>query len=283
MRSSQERGPWYLLTGLLIGIVLGVLYTRYFQPVEYIDTSPALLRQDFKDQYRFLIAAAFSANGDLVRAKARLGLLKDPDVFRALSEQAQRTLAQNGSSIEARALGLLAIALGQAPPGPVLAVTQAAQPPTSAPSLATPADLNASIPTEPGGSASTPETLAASTPPAESTASPAGPFTLLNKEEICDLSLSEPLLQIQITDKLEQPVAGVLIIATWTGGEERFYTGLKPEQGPGYADYTIDPAIVYTLQVGENSQPVTDLEAADCQNAAGEHYWGAWLLTFVQP
>ena len=146
MRSSEERGPWYLLTGLIIGIVIGVLYTRYLQPVEYIDTSPALLRQDFKDQYRFLIAAAYSANGDLVRAKARLGLLKDPDVFRALSEQAQRTLAEDGSSLEARSLGLLAIALGQAPPGPVLAVTQAAQTPTSAPSLATPADLNAAIP-----------------------------------------------------------------------------------------------------------------------------------------
>ena len=146
MRHSEERGPWYLLTGLIIGIVLGVLYTRYIQPVEYIDTSPALLRQDFKDQYRLLIAAAYSANGDLVRGKARLELLKDSNVFRALSEQAQRTLAENGSANDARSLGLLAIALGQAPPGPALSVTQPAQTATSAPSLATPADLNASSP-----------------------------------------------------------------------------------------------------------------------------------------
>ena len=277
MRSSEERGPWYLLTGLIIGIVIGVLYTRYLQPVEYIDTSPALLRQDFKDQYRFLIAAAYSANGDLVRAKARLGLLKDPDVFRALSEQAQRTLAEDGSSLEARSLGLLAIALGQAPPGPVLAVTQAAQTPTSAPSLATPADLNAALPATSESLLSTPEASP------ESAASAVGPYTLLSQEKICDQSLPEPLLQIQITDKLEQPVAGVLVIVTWLGGEERFYTGLKPEQGLGYADYTIDPVIVYSLQIGENGAPVTDLSAAECENAAGDRFWGAWLLSFVQP
>ena len=186
MRRYEERGPWYLLTGLIIGIILGVLYTRYLQPVEYIDTSPALLRQDFKDQYRLLIAVAYSANGDLVRAKARLELLKDPDVFRALSEQAQHSLAENGSSIEARSLGLLAIALGQAPPGPALAVTQAAQTPTSAPSLATPADLNASSPAASGNS-----DLATPAPP-ESPASPEGPFTLLNQEKSCDQNLLCP-------------------------------------------------------------------------------------------
>ena len=283
MRSSEERGPWYLLTGLIIGIVIGVLYTRYLQPVEYIDTSPALLRQDFKDQYRFLIAAAYSANGDLVRAKARLGLLKDPDVFRALSEQAQRTLAEDGSSLEARSLGLLAIALGQAPPGPVLAVTQAAQTPTSAPSLATPADLNAALPATSESLLSTPEASPVSVASAVSAASAMGPYTLLSQEKICDQSLPEPLLQIQITDKLEQPVAGVLVIVTWLGGEERFYTGLKPEQGLGYADYTIDPVIVYSLQIGENGAPVTDLSAAECENAAGDRFWGAWLLSFVQP
>lgn len=277
MRSSAERGPWYLLTGLIIGIILGVLYTRYFQPVEYIDTSPALLRQDFKDRYRILIAAAYTANGDLVRAKARLELLKDPDVFRALSEQAQRNLAENGSPIEARSLGLLAIALGQAPPGPALAVTQAAQTPTSAPSLATPADLNAPAPAGSDNSALN------TTTPIQNPPSPAGPFTLLNKEKKCDQNLPSPLIQIQVTDKSDLPVSGVLVIVTWTGGEERFYTGLKPEQGLGYADYTLDPALVYSLQVGEGGEPVPDLTAVECESAAGDRFWGAWLLTFVQP
>jgi hypothetical protein len=277
MRSSEERGPWYLLTGLIMGIVLGVLYTRYLQPVEYIDTSPALLRQDFKDQYRLLIAAAYSANGDLVRAKARLELLKDTDVFRALSEQAQRTLAENGSSNDARSLGLLAIALGQAPPGPALSVTQPAQTPTSAPSLATPADLDASTPA--ASENSTPTTPL----PPERPVSPTGPFTLLSQEKKCEQNLPAPLIQVQVIDQSNQPVSGALVIISWTGGEERFYTGLKPEQGLGYADYTLDPALVYSLQVGEGSQPVADLAVAACKDASGNPFWGAWWLTFVQP
>jgi hypothetical protein len=277
MKSSEERGHWYLLTGLIIGIVLGVLYTRTVQPVEYIDTSPALLRRDFKDQYRVLIAAAYTANGDLVRAKARLELLKDPDIFRALSEQAQRDLAENGSSSKARSLGLLAIALGQAPPGPALAVTQAAHTPTSAPSLATPAELNATSP------ATSENSALATTIPSENPPSPEGPFTLLSKEEKCDQNLPAPLIQILVTNKSDQPVSGVPIIVTWPGGEERFYTGLKPEQGLGYADYTLDPAIVYTLQVGDGSEPVVDLSAAECDGTGGDRYWGAWWLTFVQP
>jgi hypothetical protein len=277
MRSSEQRGPWYLLTGLIIGIVIGVLYTRYIQPIEYIDTSPALLRSDFKDQYRILIATAYIANGDLVRATARLKLLKDPDIFRALSEQAQRTLAENGSSIDARSLGLLAIALGQAPPGPALAVTQAAQTPTSAPSIATPADLNAPSP------AASDTTALTITVPIESPAPPEGPYTLVTKEKICDQNLPAPLLQIRVSNKSDQPVSGALLIITWPGGEDRFFTGLKPEQGLGYADYTLDPAMVYALQVGEGGEPVADLSAAECESTGADRVWGAWLFTFVQP
>lgn len=129
--NKDERGSWYLLTGLIIGIVLGMLYTRILQPVTYVDTTPASLSNEYKNQYRVLIAAAFISNGDLVRARARLELLNDPDVFRALTEQAQQTLAQNGSSAEARALGLLAIALGQTAPGTGHTATQAAPNPIS--------------------------------------------------------------------------------------------------------------------------------------------------------
>jgi hypothetical protein len=112
----ERRGPWYLLTGLVIGAVIGLGYSWLVQPVEYTNTSPASLREDFKDQYRALIASAYAANGDLVRARARLNLLGDADVYDRLAEQAQRTLADGSAPFEARALGLLAVALEQ-PPG----------------------------------------------------------------------------------------------------------------------------------------------------------------------
>ena len=110
---EENRGAWYLLTGVVLGLVLGLVII-WLRPVEYVDTSPSSLRADFKDRYRALIAAAYLSDGDVVRARARLELLGDTDAFRALAEQAQRTLAEGNSPQESRALGLLAVALNPA-------------------------------------------------------------------------------------------------------------------------------------------------------------------------
>ena len=85
----ERRGHWYLLTGLAIGAIIGLLYSWLVQPVQYTNTTPASLRSEFKDQYRALIAAAYVANGDLVRAKARLELLKDENVAEVLAGMAK--------------------------------------------------------------------------------------------------------------------------------------------------------------------------------------------------
>ena len=35
---DEERGHWYLLTGLILGFVLGLLYAWLVQPVKFVDT-----------------------------------------------------------------------------------------------------------------------------------------------------------------------------------------------------------------------------------------------------
>jgi hypothetical protein len=315
--NGERRGPWYLLTGLAIGVALGLLYAWVFQPVQYTDTVPASLRADFKDQYRALIAAAYLGNGDLLRARARLELLKDENMFRALSEQAQRTLAQQGPDADARALGLLAIALGQAPPGPAIAITQQrltplAQPTrtesallpsaTTAPEAAQPTGISIAPtqeqPTQPATSAipaspavaSATQTGAPSPIPTDTlqptlsfTATPGGPFLLLSQEKLCETPLAAPLVQIQALDRFNNPVAGVPVIVTWAGGEDRFFTGLKPEKGQGYADFAPASGTLYTLRLGENGEVVNNLAGLMCTPTSGAPYWGAWLLKFVQP
>ena len=325
--NGEKRGPWYLLTGLVLGIALGLIYAWVFQPVRYVDTTPESLRPDFKDQYRALIAAAYLGNGDLVRARARLELLKDEDMFRVISEQAQRTLAQQGSDADARALGLLAIALGQAPPGPAVAITQqrltplaqptqteevrqpsdtpmpgaiqltttsaalAIEPPTQPanvePTIAPSADLSTadSLATVSPNGVETSTSLQIDTPvPSPAfTATPGGPFVLLSQEKLCDQQLDVPQLQIEALDRFNRPVPGVLVIVAWPGGEERFFTGLKPEKGQGYADFTLTPGTLYNLRLGENGERVTDLAGLMCTPTSSAPYWGAWLLKFVQP
>jgi hypothetical protein len=326
--SGDERGPWYLLTGLVLGILIGLAYAWTVQPVRYTDTTPSSLRQDFKDQYRALIAAAFLGNGDVVRARARLELLKDEDMYRALTEQAQRTLAENGSDSQARALGLLAIALGKEPPGPGGAVTQAERGPTAGPTQPRPTSpvFDTAAPRETAEAPPTAEPTDTPLPPTESlpgptdtaeaalptatnteapaaalqteapaptssltpaadppTATPDGPFVLLSQEKVCDKPLGAPLFQIEALDRFNQPLAGALVIVTWTGGQERFFTGLKPEMGPGYADFRPSEGILYTVRLGENGVPVAGLAAVMCSQGGGAPVWGAWSLKFVQP
>jgi hypothetical protein len=106
---------------------------------------------------------------------------------------------------------------------------------------------------------------------------------LLSQEKLCETPLTAPLVQIEALDRFNNPVAGVLVIVTWAGGEDRFLTGLKPEKGPGYADFAPMPGTLYTLRLGENGEAVTDLAGLMCTPTSGAPYWGAWLLKFVQP
>ena len=113
---EENRGNLYLVTGIVIGLALGLLFSWVIQPVQYLDTSPDSLKEIYQDQYRAVIAAAFEANQDMVRAKARLELLGDEDIVQAVAEQAQRALAEGGPAGEVKALGQLANALGRSIP-----------------------------------------------------------------------------------------------------------------------------------------------------------------------
>ena len=113
---EENRGNLYLVTGIVIGLALGLLFSWVIQPVQYLDTSPDSLKGIYQDQYRAVIAAAFEANQDMVRAKARLELLGDEDIVQAVAEQAQRALAEGAPAGEVKALGQLATALGRSIP-----------------------------------------------------------------------------------------------------------------------------------------------------------------------
>ncbi|HLA86775.1 MAG TPA: hypothetical protein VJL10_02015 [Anaerolineales bacterium] len=69
----------HLILALLTGLGLGLAYSWFISPVTYVDANPAILRADFKDQYRVVIAASYASTHDLPRARARLELLSDAD------------------------------------------------------------------------------------------------------------------------------------------------------------------------------------------------------------
>ena len=79
MRSSNRNIILYIVLALLTGLGLGLAYSWLLSPVTYVDANPAMLRTDFKDQYRIVVAASYASSHDLARARARLQLLGDVD------------------------------------------------------------------------------------------------------------------------------------------------------------------------------------------------------------
>jgi hypothetical protein len=67
------------LIAIAIGAALGLFYGWAVSPVEYVDTSPASLRIDYKSDYVLMVAESYQLEEDLDLAVRRLALLgSDP-------------------------------------------------------------------------------------------------------------------------------------------------------------------------------------------------------------
>ena len=109
-QSKRKRPPWFILTGIILGMLLGLAYAWWINPIIYENAYPANLNTDDKETYRVTIAEAFAATGNLERASQRLELINDQEIVFTLGAQAQRALA-DGEGDQAYALALLASAL----------------------------------------------------------------------------------------------------------------------------------------------------------------------------
>jgi hypothetical protein len=101
--------------------------------------------------------------------------------------------------------------------------------------------------------------------------------------EVCNPIIGEPQLQIFVSNAAGIGIPGVEIIITWGDSEEHFFTGLKPDIDIGYADYTMNPEISYTLQVADGGEIISNLLAPQCTDGDGDVYWGSLRLIFSHP
>ncbi|MGI6250246.1 MAG: hypothetical protein ACOYKD_02650 [Anaerolineaceae bacterium] len=116
VRVAAPEHHWYLLTGIVIGLVAGLLVSMVFLPLTNREALPRELSEGGKEAYRLMIAQAFEASPDVNRAVSRLNLLEDADPAAALITQAQKILAAGGDEASARALAVLAEAVMGARP-----------------------------------------------------------------------------------------------------------------------------------------------------------------------
>ena len=300
MKQFIQNSILLVTLALLIGFGLGLAYSWLLSPVTYVDANPALLRSDFKEQYRIIIAAAYAANQDLPRAQARLNLLGDADPVGELSAQAQRMLAAGEPFEVARPLAQLATDLQrgfvsepftstpyptfstpivQTTTTPTVAETQLDENETEEPATLTPQPtvFFEQTPLSPIlQETNTPR------PTFTPTAGPGAPFVLTSQEPLCDPAQSNRM-QFILTDSRRNQIPGVEIIVTWNQGEDRFFTGFKPELGNGYADFIMQANTVYNIRIVTGGAFVADISAPPCTDPNGTEYPGGILLTFQPP
>jgi hypothetical protein len=275
----------------LAGFGIGLLIAWVISPVRYIDTSPNTLRADFKDQFRITIAASYASDHNLERAKARLALLGDPNAVQALTAEAQRMLgsgesfniiqevASLASDLQTGVASIVSTPTNSPIPTQGI-VSQTASVPVT---LTLSPDTNIETPTAESAS----PTVIFDTPTQRPTKTPiptAGvPFQLISQDQVCNPNLTDGLMQISVLDNHRHQMPGIEIIITWNGGENHLFTGFKPDIGDGYADYVMQPGVIYTVRVAQPGAPIPNLSAPACPDSNGQTYTGGIKLTFQQP
>lgn len=278
---NESRPPFYLITGLIIGLGLGLLISLVLIPAQSAEGSPSQLTEEDKAIYRDFAAQAFAVSNDLDRAAARLALLGEENPSNQLAADAQRYLAEGRSLAEAEVLARLASALQNMNSQGSTSGTQEASIPLFTPDP----DLATAVP---AGDTPTQEdnapTLVPTNRPTPSPAPTLGaPFALDERLVICEADKEPGLVEVEVQDHNGKPVPGIRIDISWQDGADFFFTGLIPSVDPGYADYTLTSGFEYTLRVGEVGEQVRGLSIPGCTANDGSKYPGSIYLRFTQP
>jgi hypothetical protein len=173
-----------VIAGLAAGLGLGLLLGWVILPVKYVDTQICDLEAEHKDEYALLVAAAYSRDGNLDKARGRLAELEVPNTNQWVSDLIGRSAAAGKDVSEVQALAVLAEDLGVSNallvaylPSPTPRPTDTPVPTATPPPTDTPT-ATPEVPTEtpvPPTDTPVPEPAETETPVPAPTATPAPP------------------------------------------------------------------------------------------------------------
>jgi hypothetical protein len=221
---------------LAVGVAGGLIYTWVLAPVEYYDTAPDALHIQGKASYSALIGDLYACDGDLERAKVRLavlGLNADGPTLITLLEQ---YLEGGGKPEEARNLAQLAKDLGAS--GGVLLVFGSVDGGTP--------EADASLTPEVTGA-----NLPVVSPTPAPTMTPVPSFLLLEQTALCGAAGEPGQISIWVQDESGAGLPGMQLVVSWSMGEDRLYTGLRPKKGKGFADFEMKPQVNYDVTLAD--------------------------------
>lgn len=252
-----------LLLGFVVGMAGGLGYTWLLDPIESYESAPDALRLEDKYVYLVLIGDLYHHEGDLTRAVSRLAAVGIEAEGAVLADLLEDYLGAGGQPEEVRNLARLAEALGAS--GGVLNVF--ALEPAPSP--------------EPTGTATPEEVMP---PTAVPTLTPVPTFLLAEQTAVCTEPGLPGSIVVWVRDAEGNGLPGVQVVVTWNTGQDRFFTGLRPEQGQGYANFEMAPEVEYDVSLasyrGDTAQGLSsDLAPGVCPT---ETLALDWRLVFQQ-
>lgn len=107
---SRRLLPQALVVGLVVGLTAGLVYAWVINPLQFTNTYPSLLREDFRREWVRLAALSYAAGDSLARTRARVEGLNEQDIAQALGSLIEEH-ASGGSPDTLHRLTELAAAL----------------------------------------------------------------------------------------------------------------------------------------------------------------------------
>ncbi len=262
-----SRGQFLALSlGLALGLALGLVYAWLIDPVQLYNTTPPLLRSDYRHEWIRLAALGYVADGDMDRALARLKGLREQDIRDALAAMIEAYAAYGQPAPTMRRLSQLAQRLGVYTPAMGIYL--------ETPGASAGGVLPTPMPTSPVPPVSpTPPTPTPTAIPVPVVTSVPSPYRVVAQNLACEGTPGQLRVWVQAPPPPEptatpsprrptptpagpRPLEGVVLWLLWADGADRAVTGLRPWVSPGYADFNLQPGVFYALSVDEPNAPV---------------------------
>ena len=266
----------WLLLSLIVGLVGGLYYAWVVDPVIFTDASPARFSDPYREEYIILVSQSYAVNENWPLAQQRLAALDDPEIAQTVNDLLETAVRQQRPAPLLEQLAVVARQLGAE--GQAIALFAPTLPastlqPTPTPAIVT-TPTNTPRPT--GTAVPTPTATVPPTATRPATATPQPNYRLTEQTRLCSDDEAISRIEVIVLDALLNDSPGIEVEVTWQNGRDRFFTGFKPENGRGYADFAMSPDISYTVRLPDGSPEVSGLRIEEC--ASG--FSGGWRLTF---
>jgi len=88
------------------------------------------------------------------------------------------------------------------------------------------------------------------TPSPSPTPEPEAAFRVQERQPVCEAG-GGGWIRVYVRDAEGRGLSGVAVRVTWSDGEDVFFTGLRPDVDPGYADFQMQPGVIYAVAVAD--------------------------------